>query len=111
MKHEIPHDLDIATAKTVTARAFESYRARFAEYRPKLEWVTDRNARIEFKVKSWTLNGSIGLRAGSIELDLDVPWLLRPFRNTAIEVIEKEVRIWIAKAKAGQLTPAPQTGS
>jgi hypothetical protein len=107
MKHEIPHDLDVAMAKTVTARAFESYRARFSEYGPKLEWLGDRDARIEFRIKGLKLAGSIGIRPRSIDLDLDVPLVFRLFRNKAIEVIDKEVRVWIAKAKAGELAPAP----
>jgi hypothetical protein len=107
MKHEIPHDLDLALAKTVAVRAFESYRARFAEYGPKLEWLNDRNARIEFRVKGLRLHGSIGIRPRSIDLDLDVPLVFRLFKNKAIEVIEAEVRAWIVKAKAGQLTAAP----
>jgi hypothetical protein len=104
MKHEIPHDLDLALAKTVTTRAFESYRARFAEYAPKLQWIADRDARIEFTIKGLKLQGSIGVRPRSIDLDLDVPLVFRLFKNKAIEVIDKEVRVWIAKAKSGQLT-------
>jgi hypothetical protein len=107
MKHEIRHDLDVALAKTVTARAFESYRARFAEYGPKLEWVSDREARIEFRVRGLRLHGSIAIGTRSIDLELDVPLVFRLFRNKAVEIIEKEVRVWIAKAKAGQLVAAP----
>jgi Putative polyhydroxyalkanoic acid system protein (PHA_gran_rgn) len=108
MKHEIPHDLDVALAKIVTAKAFESYRVRFAEYAPKLEWLDDRQARIEFRVKGLRLQGSIGIRPRSIDVDLDVPLVFRLFRNKAIEVIEREVRVWIGRAKAGQLTAASE---
>ena len=41
--------------------------------------------------------------ASSIELELDVPFLFRPFRKQAIRVIEEEVQEWIEKAKAGDL--------
>jgi hypothetical protein len=107
MKHEIPHDLDVSMAKTVAVRAFDSYRARFAEYGPKMEWAGDRDAKIEFRVKGFTLHGSIGIRARSIDLDLDVPFVLRLFKSRAIDVIEKEVRVWLAKAKAGELKAVP----
>jgi len=39
----------------------------------------------------------------SIDLDLDVPFLLRPFKNQALGVIEGEIREWIDKARAGKI--------
>jgi hypothetical protein len=36
-------------------------------------------------------------------MDLDVPLLLRPFKSTALGVIEEEIRKWIDKAKNGQI--------
>ena len=38
-----------------------------------------------------------------IEMDLDVPFVLRPFKGKAMGVIEEEIKKWIAKAKAGEL--------
>jgi Putative polyhydroxyalkanoic acid system protein (PHA_gran_rgn) len=105
MKHQIQHDLDVNVAKEVASRAFEAYRARFADYHPRLEWVGERDARIEFSVKGLKLHGSLGIQPRAIELDLDVPFVFRLFKSKAIEVIEREVRAWIAKAKAGQLSP------
>jgi hypothetical protein len=107
MKHQIPHDLDVNVAKEVAARAFDSYRARFANYQPKLQWTGERDARIEFQVKGLKLQGSIGILPRAIELDLDVPFVFRLFKSKAVEVIEREVRVWIAKAKAGELAPPP----
>ena len=42
-------------------------------------------------------------------LDLDVPFVFRLFKSKAVEVIEREVRVWIDKAKRGELSGA--TGS
>src|SRR4051812_15300496 len=106
MKHQIAHDLDIAAAKEVADRAFEAYQRKFAEYHPKLQWVKDREARIEFSVKGLKLTGSIGILPRAIELELDVPFVFRLFKNKAIGVIEREVRTWIDKAKRGELTSA-----
>ena len=39
----------------------------------------------------------------AIELDLDVPFLLRPFKSQALGVIETEIKAWIAKAKKGEV--------
>src|SRR6266567_6466630 len=108
MKHQIAHDLDEGVAKEVAIRAFESYQKRFANYHPKMQWVSDKDARIEFSVKGLKLQGTIGIRPRAIELDLDVPFVFRLFKNKALEVIEREVRTWIDKAKCGELS-APST--
>ncbi len=108
MKHQIAHDLDDAVAKEVAIRAFESYQKRFVDYHPKMHWVSDKDAAIEFGVKGLTLKGSIGIRPHVIELDLDVPFVFRLFKSKAIDVIEREVKNWIGKAKRGELT-APST--
>jgi len=104
MKHQIAHDLDENVAKEVAVRAFESYQKRFADYRPKMQWVGPKDARIEFSVKGLKLQGTIGILPRAIELDLDVPFVFRLFRNKAIEVIEREVKNWIGKAKRGELS-------
>ena len=104
MKHEIRHDLDFNLAKQATTRAFEAYQKRFADYHPTMQWTGDRDARIEFNVKGMKLQGSIGIQPKSIELDLEVPFLFRVFKSKAIEVIEREVKIWLDKAKRGELS-------
>jgi hypothetical protein len=103
MKHQIPHDLDEKLAKEAAVRAFEAYQKRFAEYDPKVDWVSDRDARIQFNVKGMKLQGTMGILPRAIELDLDVPFLLRPFKGTALGVIEREVQTWLDKAKRGEL--------
>ncbi len=107
MKHEIPHDLEPAIARIVASRALDSYRARFADYHPRVEWVSERDANIEFHVKGLRLHGSVNLLPHAIQFDLDVPFVLKLFKGRAIDVIEREVRHWIAKAKAGELSAPP----
>lgn len=103
MKHLIPHDLDMPTAKKVADHAFAEYKGRYPEYQPQLRWVSDALAEITFNAKGIKLNGSFGIEPGNIALDLDVPFLLRPFKSKAIEVIEREVKVWLVKAKAGEM--------
>ena len=103
MKHQIAHDLDSNLAKEAAVRAFEAYQKRFANYNPTMHWEGERKARIGFSVKGVKLAGSIDILPRAIELDLDVPFLFRPFKGKAIEVIEKEVRNWLTKAKNGEL--------
>ncbi|APR86141.1 Hypothetical protein A7982_11490 [Minicystis rosea] len=103
MKHIIQHDLDMATAKKAADRAFAEYKSRFPDYSPELAWVNDRKADVAFNAKGVKLNGGMEIAPTSIALELDVPFLFRPFQKKAMEVIEREVRVWLEKAKKGEL--------
>jgi hypothetical protein len=39
----------------------------------------------------------------SIDMDLDVPFLLKPFQGTAMKVISDEIQNWMEKAKRGEI--------
>jgi len=103
MKHTVQHDLDIPTSKKATNKAIEAYQERFAKYEPKLTWNTDTKAALAFTVKGMSVTGDIELKPGAIDVDIDVPFLLKPFKSAALEVIEKEIQKWVAKAKAGEI--------
>lgn len=103
MEHRVPHDLDTALAKKAAERAFEAYAQKFAKYQPTARWTTDTSCDISFSVKGITLRGKIALAPKAIEMDLEVPFLLRVFKGQAIGVIEKEIRKWLEKAKKGEL--------
>ena len=103
MKHVVSHGLGQEKAKQVAQAAFESYRERYAKYEPKATWVNDKRAEITFSVKGMKLEGTMEVGPNDIEMDLDVPFLLRPFKGTALGVIEEEIKKWISKAKAGEI--------
>ena len=103
MKHAVPHDLGQAKAKAVADAAFDSYKKRLAKYSPQTEWVSDRRANISFSVKGISLRGALEVTDKSIDMELDVPFLLRPFQGKALGVIEQEIRQWVDKAKAGEV--------
>jgi hypothetical protein len=103
MKHVIQHDLDMPTARRVADRAFDSYKQRFAGYDPSMSWVSETRAEVGFNAKGVKIAGTMVLEDKTIEVDLDVPFLLRPFKNIALETIEREVRVWVGKAQAGEL--------
>jgi hypothetical protein len=103
MKHTIEHDLEIPVARRVTDRAFDEYKSRYPAYEPSLRWVDERRADVSFNAKGIQLRGSMALAEHAIELDLNVPLLLRPFQKKAVEVIDREVRRWMDKARAGEL--------
>ncbi|WP_437796208.1 polyhydroxyalkanoic acid system family protein [Sorangium sp. So ce693] len=98
MKHTIEHDLSDSEAKLATERAIAQYRERYAEYDPFLVWRDARRAELGFSVKGVKLKGSMELRPGAVDVDLDVPLLMRPFKGVAIAAIDKEVRHFIEEA-------------
>ena len=100
MKHTVSHDLGQERAKKVTEAALSSYAEKFSKYSPKTTWTSPSRAQIAFSVKGMHLNGSVEVKDKAIELELDVPFLLRPFQGQAISVIEGEIRSWLDKEKA-----------
>jgi hypothetical protein len=103
MKHAVPHDLGPERAKLVAESAISSYEKRFEKYHAKANWVSPTRADISFNVKGISLSGTLEVLPSAIEMDLDVPFLLRPFKRTAIGVIEEEILSWIGQAKAGKI--------
>ena len=101
MKHVVSHDLGQERAKAAAEAAFGAYAQRFAKYSPQVNWTSDNSAKISFQVKGFTLTGSLEVLPKTIEIDLDVPFLLKPFKGQALSVIEREITQWIQKAKTG----------
>ena len=103
MKHSVRHDLDLTLACTAVKTALEGYAERFKDYSPRVHWRNDIQADIGFTAKGVKLDGSVEVNGSEILIDLKVPFLLKVFKGKAIQVIEKEIKIWIGKAKAGEL--------
>ncbi len=103
MKHVVPHNLGQEKAKQVAQAAFESYQQRYAKYQPAANWINDKRAEITFNVKGLKLAGVMEVNPTEIEMELDVPFVLRPFKGKALSVIEEEIKKWISKATAGEL--------
>jgi len=103
MKHVVKHSLDPATAKKATLAAWKSYSERFAKYHPTSNWTSDSHADVGFTVKGISLSGRLDLEPQGIGLELNVPFLFKPFQKKAIEVIEREIKKWVDKAEAGEL--------
>ena len=104
MKHSVPHDLPFDLAKKAADSALQAYRARFPDYDPQVVWTGDKTAEVTFKALGSTLKGSFEILDKSIEMDMEVPLLMRPFKSKAIAVVEEKIRDWIGKAKDGQLS-------
>ena len=101
MKHSVTHGLGKDLACKVAKAACESYATRFQEYNPTTEWTSEDNAKIGFSAKGITLGGQVTVNDQTIDLELDVPFLLRPLKGKAVSVIEESINEWIEKAKQG----------
>jgi hypothetical protein len=103
MKHSVPHDLGREKAKAAAEAALASYAARFAQYRPTATWTSPDRADISFSAKGITLTGVLEVTPTSIDIDLDVPFLLRAFKGKALGAVDREIVLWVAKAKSGDI--------
>jgi len=103
MEHRIEHDLSPELARKAVERAVEAYSEKFSKYNPSVQWQGQDAVEVGFKAKGVSLTGVLKLVPNAVILDMDVPLLLRPFRKTAIDVIEGQVKEWVQKAHAGQV--------
>jgi hypothetical protein len=102
MKHSVSHDLGRDRAKQVAQKALEHYKSKYPKYAPGGEWTTPYSANVRFAVAGAKFEGRLKIMDNRIEMELDVPFLFRPFRNKALQVVEADIRKWIAKAKSGR---------
>ena len=103
MKHSVPHHLGQDGAKRAAEAAFASYAERFAKYHPTANWTTTDRADISFTAKGVTLKGVLEVKPTSIDMDLDVPFLLRPFKDKALGAVDREIALWVGKAQRGEI--------
>ncbi len=104
MKHTVTHSLGLDMARKVAKAAMDSYAQRFSEYNPVTNWKSEDSADIGFNVKGMSLKGGVKVSSNAIDLDLDVPFMLKPFKGKAIAVIEEEIKKWIRKAEKGEIS-------
>lgn len=103
MKQSVPHTVGKEMAQKVAKAAISSYTKRFSEYGAQANWSTDDRAEIGFSIKGMSLKGQVTVRDNAIDLDMDVPFLFRPFQKQAMGKIENEINTWMDKAKKGDI--------
>ena len=103
MEHTIEHDLDLPPAKRAIDRAMQSYTERLSEYSPRFEWTSDAVGEFGFEALKVKVTGELVVADRKIDVSIDVPFILRPFRKRALAVIEREVREWVERAKNGEI--------
>ncbi len=103
MDYSVKHDLGKDKAKQATEAAYDSYKERFAKYSPTADWVGPYSCDISFNAKGIKLKGNLKVMEHSIDMELHVPLLLRPFKKMALGIISEEIQKWVAKANAGEI--------
>lgn len=103
MKHVIKHHLGQALARKTLLAAWNEYQSRFSKYRPTLTWKDEHRASVGFDAKGLTFKGAFEVHPASIDVELEVPFMMRPFQGIALAAVEREVQRWIARADAGQV--------
>jgi hypothetical protein len=103
MEHRIEHGLSPEVARKVVTHAIETYSAKLAKYAPTVSWRGEDQVDVGFTAKGMSLSGTLKLVPNAVLVNMDVPLLLRPFRKIAVDMIEQEVKQWVAKAKSGEV--------
>ena len=104
MQHIIKHDLSPDLAKRAAEKAAEHYTAKWEKYDAKTTWLSDTHAEITFRVKGVSVAATVDMEPGRAVIDMQkVPFLLRPFQNMALDVVQRMMEKWIAKAQRGEL--------
>lgn len=91
MKHVIVHNLEVAPSRELIEKAFTDYQRRYARYSPSLTWRDARKADFRFTAKGMTLTGALELRSNELDIEMDVPLLLRVFKPQAMRILDREV--------------------
>lgn len=103
--HTITTGLDIDTAKKAIDKAFAAQKEQFPQYKPEFSWADTLVGQFSFKpTASMEITGKLTVFEENITLSFDkLPFLANMFKGTAIKMVEKEVQVWVEKAKNGQL--------
>jgi hypothetical protein len=108
VKHALKHDVTREQAKQAIGTALDVYCRKFPQFSPKTTWHGDWRAETSFKVKGMALVAKCEIKDKHIDMSMDVPLLLRPFRSQALGVIETEIKKWLGRAQAGELREVPK---
>lgn len=106
MKQTIAHDLPVDLARQAATAALAYYAGRFPQANIRADWRGPHEAQVSMTIKGFTLKPRIAIRLGAIDVDVEIPLLARPFEGRARARIERELAMWVDKARRGELPPA-----
>ena len=101
--HFLPHDLDPTQARALVEAAFGFYRSRYPRAKISLAWNSDETATVGFGARGFSFHGTVLLRPGGIELELELPFVFRVFHKQALRVVDAEAKKWLERARSGSL--------
>jgi hypothetical protein len=96
-RHVFTHSLDDAGAHALIDEAFAHYAGRYPAANLQLNWQSQSHAELHGVARGLKLRAKIELQVGHCLLDVDVPFLLRPFQDVAQRAIEREVKRWLER--------------
>jgi len=96
IEHIIPHTLSMTELTENAKKAIAEYTTKYAQYEPQFSWEGDSKISLKFSTKGISIQGIVLLSPKELKLELDVPFLLRMFKNKAIEIIDKEAQKWLS---------------
>lgn len=95
VEHIISHSLSMSDLIENAKKAIAEYTTKYAQYEPQFVWEGEQKISIKFSTKGITIQGVVFLNPQELKLELEVPFLLRMFKNKAIELIDKEAQKWL----------------
>lgn len=107
--HFLSHRLDPTGFHALVEAAYDTYRRRLPSANISLAWHGASEARVHFQVAGFTLSGNVLFTADTLQFGLDFPLVFRPLQKRALRVLDQEARAWIARAEAGEFSPASTT--
>ena len=100
-RHGFTHPLDDAGARALIEQAFAHYADRYPSAQLQLVWASATHGELHGLARGLKMKARIELQTSRCVLDVDVPFLLRPFQDVAQRAIEREVKRWLERAAAG----------
>lgn len=94
-RHVFSHPLDDIGARALIEQAFSHYAERYPSANLQLLWMSDTRAELLGLARGLKLKARIELMTSRCVLDVDVPFVLRPFQDVAQRAIEREVKRWL----------------
>jgi hypothetical protein len=97
MKRQYCIQLSSEEIKAKIQEAFASYGAKFHKYAPKMDWISDSEAALNFRALGTSISVAIRISYGKLEIESRLPLRMRPFASLAVNTIDKEIDAWLRK--------------
>lgn len=100
MQRSFPHDLDLETAIATTKEAVEHYVQKAHSFNAEANWLDEQTAEFSFKALGQKVTGSLAVDEDQVHIKVEAPGVLKFFESKAVDAVQKEINVWIEKAKA-----------